>query len=69
MNTLYVFLDGDETPLYVGITVNLERRIKQHMLGKAGAWSEVKRIDLTHFDTAKAMHRAERELIALLQPP
>lgn len=64
---VYVCLDADRKPLYVGCTTNVKRRMKEHRIYMP--WpAEVAHLLTTEFDTRAKALAAERERIESLRP-
>jgi len=58
----------DRTPLYIGVTGNLKRRLRQHA-GDHAPWSiQATRIASIPFDDEAGAYAAEAEQIASLRP-
>lgn len=68
--TVYVLRDLHGQPLYVGITRTARgtTRFAEHAATKPW-FTDVARIDVTHYDSAAAAEEAERLLIRHLRPP
>lgn len=64
---LYRFYDPTGDLLYIGITGNIEVRLKAH--GGKSRWTEVSRIELEHFPDALALNEAERAAVIAETPP
>lgn len=65
--TLYRFYDERNTLLYIGKSVNVAHRIKDHIAGKPW-WDTVTRIELERFSSAGALARAEQHAIEIEHP-
>lgn len=61
-HALYRFYDRTDVLLYVGITVDLPTRIKQHLSGKPW-WSQVANMRVEHYPTRAEALEAERVAI------
>lgn len=61
-HALYRFFDRSDVLLYVGITVDLAKRIKNHRKGKPW-WTQIHNITVEHFDTRQEALDAERKAI------
>lgn len=63
---LYRFFDDDGVLLYVGITVNLQTRLRTH--ARKGWHTATRRITVDWFDTTEAARDAERHAIKTERP-
>jgi len=63
---LYKIRGEQQKPLYVGITGDLNRRLRDH--SEKAWWSEVRSIESEEFDDRKAAAKAEEIAIRKLQP-
>lgn len=63
---VYAFYDERDDPVYVGVTLNIAKRLASHMAGPF--WSEVHRIETWRFLNTYDAHEEERRLIAHLGP-
>jgi predicted GIY-YIG superfamily endonuclease len=61
-HALYRFYDRTDALLYVGITMDLPKRFKQHRKGKPW-WLAVTRVEVEHFDTRGEALGAEKTAI------
>lgn len=66
-NTLYRMYGDGANPIYIGITGDPGRRIKEHSKDKRW-WSQVKTIQLEHYPTRRDLETAELEAIELEKP-
>lgn len=66
-HVLYRFFDRADTLLYVGITMDLPKRMGDHRKGKPW-WSAVDHITVEHFDGREAVLAAETEAIKTEAP-
>lgn len=60
--SLYRFYDSDNTLLYVGVTVDLERRLAEH-LNEKHWYTDMERIKVEHFPSRYAAESAEKRAI------
>lgn len=65
--SLYRLYDDDEELLYVGITNALPTRLEQHRASKPW-WTEVKTIQVRHYDTREDAESSERWFIKKERP-
>lgn len=65
--TLYRMFDRDGRLLYVGITLDVAQRFKEHKVVKSW-WSEIASITLEHHETRHDVEAAEAAAIAAEQP-
>lgn len=70
MTTTYVYvcLDADRQPLYVGCTNNVTRRLREHKSYGTGWVEQVDHVMVTEFSTRKEALAAESERIQSLRP-
>ena len=61
-HALYRFYDRTDVLLYVGITMDLPKRFKQHRQAKPW-WLAVTRVDVDHFESRRAALAAEKAAI------
>jgi predicted GIY-YIG superfamily endonuclease len=66
-HALYRHFAADGTLLYVGITMNAPRRLKEHSR-HSGWWDNVARVEIEQFPTRAAVIDAERHAIKLEKP-
>ena len=65
---VYIARDGDDHVIYVGSTVDIDRRLSTHRRG-APWWAMTEAVDVGEFETEQQARCAENDLICLLDPP
>lgn len=67
IHTLYICYNQQGEMLYVGISLDAGRRLKQHARDKDW-FCEVSTIDVRHFDTRQMLEYAEKQMIQTNSP-
>ena len=67
VTTLYEIYDDSDTLLYVGISLSSISRLSRHKADKDWYY-DIKRVEMTHYDTREEAERAERLMIKLRAP-
>jgi predicted GIY-YIG superfamily endonuclease len=69
VTTLYEIYDDSDILLYIGISLSAISRLSQHKADKDKDWYyDIKRVEMTHYDTREEAEEIERRRIKIKKP-